>query len=927
MQGTIEAAACDRELHDISQCLFRAADLQPSAGIHSLASDPGGATFLSYPELLDAALGIAAGLQRHARDHQYVVVLLEQPEEFLPAFWGCILAGHVPCPMPLAYRHEARWEQHISHVHQILQQPFYLCRDVSAQVLPEGAVASTVPNLRAPVAAYRARTAATADAALIVLTSGSTGLPKAAMLTHANLLASMAGKRAKQDLSEQDVTLNWISFDHVAGLLEAHLLPLFVMANQLHASTASFLADPMNFLRTVHRYKVSMTFAPNFFLGQLIAATESLEPSLSDLDLSSLRRIISGGEANVVATGRRFLDVLGRYGLRRDCLWPAFGMTETCAGCIYSEGFPESDIDSEFATVGSPISGLEIRIAEGATALPAGECGELQVRGPMILTRYLNNETATRATFTQDGWFRTGDLGKIEAGKLRLVGRSKDSIVVNGVNYFSQELETSLERLDGIQPSYVAAFPLRPAGSQTEQLVIAFAATPAWSSAGKLRQLLVAIRNTTVMTWGFRPALILPLPEAAFQKTSLGKIQRSVMRTRLERGDFDREIESVESITKRRPHDRIFPSGPMEAEILSVFAEILAQDATALSVDDSFLELGGTSLELLRLTRMLEQKFKVRATLVTVLQHPTAGALSAYIQAESSNEAEYDPVVLLQRSGSKTPLFCFHPGNGSVITYVNLAKYFAGERPFYAMRPRGFRPSEPVFETFEAMIESYYSAIRGRQAHGPYALAGYSLGGAIAFEVANRLQQDGERISFLGCIDIYPCGQEPKIDYPMAAVILAWLLQLIDSPTQIELATKIGAELDPADVLEHVYRLSSPSRLAELDLDLNKFADWVRVAHSLKNISGQRATTGHIDRMTIFHSDGLASDPEGWRQALGAWDERVTQPKYVRVPGSHFTLMDPAHVVQFQSIFRRELEIAEAIEACGNDIVLRQNDA
>jgi acyl-CoA synthetase (AMP-forming)/AMP-acid ligase II len=157
-------------------------------------------------------------------------------------------------------------------------------------------------------------------------------------------------------------------------------------------------------------------------------------------------------------------------------------------------------------------------VDEDGRVLPEGAPGELQLRGPMLTSGYWNNPQATAEAFTADGWFRSGDLGRIDDGRLTLVGRSKDSVIVNGVSYFSHDVEAVLERLDGVTPTLVAAFPTRPAGSDTEQLVIAFTPDlPAGDEAG-LHRVLTAVRSTVVMHWGFRPALVLPLPAEAFPR-------------------------------------------------------------------------------------------------------------------------------------------------------------------------------------------------------------------------------------------------------------------------------------------------------------------------------------------------------------------------------------------------------------------------
>src|ERR1700730_16010263 len=131
-----------------------------------------------------------------------------------------------------------------------------------------------------------------------------------------------------------------------------------------------------------------------------------------------------------------------------------------------------------------------MRIADKRGALlPPGESGELQLRGPMVFNHYYNNEEAMAAAFTGDGWFRSGSLGRVQEGRLDLLGRSEDSITVDGAQYFSHELETALEKLDGIERSFVAVFPARPKGAETEQLVVLFATSFAWTNEARLYQL------------------------------------------------------------------------------------------------------------------------------------------------------------------------------------------------------------------------------------------------------------------------------------------------------------------------------------------------------------------------------------------------------------------------------------------------------
>ncbi|AIO68852.1 non-ribosomal peptide synthetase [Burkholderia oklahomensis] len=908
----------------VADLLLRAARLHPHTGVRFVSAESAEkGVFLTYPELLDQARRILGGLRaRGYRSGMKVALLLEHANDFIPAFWACALGGFVPCPLVPIRNDPERWAKHLAHVDTLLDHPLLVTTEALKSDLPSGTLAVNLNALRAGSPDESVHAAQPSDPAVFVLTSGSTGNSKAVVLTHGNLLASMAGKNDRQQLTRADVTLNWISFDHVAALLEAHLLPLYVGAVQLHVESAAILTDTLLFLRLISRYRVTMTFSPNFLFGQLNAALESMgDEALGalrrKLDLSPLRHVVSGGEAIVVATGQRFLDLLAPCGLARDALWPAFGMTETCAGSVYSREFPEGDADREFASLGLPVLGLQMRIADDRNnVLPDGEPGEFQLRGPMIFHRYHNNDEATRAAFTDDGWFRTGDLGRIENGRLWLVGRSKDSIIVNGVNYFSHELETTLEELDGIKRSFVSAFPTRNSGDESEQLVVTFTPSFPLEDEDKLHRLIIAVRNSTILLWGFRPALILPLPEDEFPKTSLGKTQRTIMRKRLEAGGYDGYKASVADMTNRQIGGYVAPAGETETAVAAIFAEMFQVAPDAISATASFFDLGGTSLDILKLKRHVEQRLHVvDLPIVTILQNPTVRALAARLASgERVTAGEYDPVVPLQLTGAKTPLFCVHPGVGEVLVFVNLAKYFVNERPFYALRARGFNEGETYFSSFDEMVNTYVEAIRKRQPHGPYAVAGYSYGGAVAFEIAKVLESQGERVDFVGSFNLPPHikYRMDELDEVEGAVNLAFFLSLIDKQQSLTLPPQLRAAMSEQDPLAYLIDNAPPGRLAELDLDLPKFRAWAGLAQSLLTLGRSYVPSGNVQSMSIFYAIPLRGTKEDWlNKELRRWDEFTRAPnRYIDVAGEHYTLMGPAHVGTFQAVLRAELDRA-----------------
>lgn len=847
----------------VAELLLNAALRHPTSGLRLSVEREGQETFLSYSALLDQAQRILGGLQTCGlTPGGNVALLLERAGDFVPAFWACVLGGYVPCPLIQMRNEPESWAKHVAHVDTLLDRPLFIAIAALRNKLRAVNVVE-LDTLRTGTPQEAVFAGRLKDPAFIALTSASADKSKAVVLSHENILASMAGKAERLKLAAADVILNWIPLNHAAALLEAHMLPLYVGATQMHVERAALQSQPLRFLRLIDQYRASVAFAPDFVLGQIKAALQSARPGASrrqmlKCNLFSLRHLISSAEPNVVEGGRLYLDFLAQFGLARTAVWRAFGMTETCAGSVYSCEFPVRDRSREFATIGVPITGLQMRIADKRGALlPPGESGELQLRGPMVFNHYYNNEEATTAAFTTDGWFRSGSLGRVQEGRLDLLGRSEDSITVDGAQYFSHELETALEKLDGIERSFVAVFPARPKGAVTEQLVVLFATSFAWTNEARLYQLAVAVRNTATLLWGIRSPLILPLPKDAFSKTILGKIERAVLRRRLEAGELATYEARIADLKSRHLGSSSPPAGPTEVGIAAIYAELLGLDSATLSATTSFFDLGGASHDVPKLKQRLEQRLGVtKLQIVTILKNPTVRGLAASIATVRLQEKSgYDPIVPLQLSGSRTPLFCVHPDTGEVLDFINLANYFSTERPVYALRARGFNEGEKCFATLNELVSTYVDAIRRRQPDGPYALAGYSYGGVVAFEIAKVLEAEGERVAFVASFNL-----PPYMKYRLK-------------------------EADAADG---------------------------RVTQSLLALGRSYVPSGTVGSMTVFYTHPARGTKQDWlNNELKQWDEFTRlRNRYIEVAGEHHTLMSPKHVYSFQSVLRAELDRA-----------------
>ncbi|KAK5998056.1 Microperfuranone synthase [Cladobotryum mycophilum] len=684
-------------------------------------------------------------------------------------FWAAILAGVVPAiSTPFVHDHNQRGK-HLAHLNGMLNKPIILTtkRLIPEFLYIEGLRIYGVEDLESDATHITPNDFTPferkgKDTAVLMLTSGSTGNAKAVQLRHSQIVRTIQGKSQCHGTQPGDTFLNWIGLDHVASLTEIHLHAMYLCCNQIHVASSVLLQDPLKFVQLLSEHTVAYTFAPNFFLNSVrdsvIAAGSSFHA-----DLSHLRSLISGGESTVVATCTALTEALCRFGLQKEIIRPGFGMTETCAGAIYSKGCPSYDISCGYkvANLGTCIPGLEMRILNSRGSLAsAGETGDLQISGPILFDGYFNNPGATKDTFTEDGWFITGDLAFIDKnGNLNLTGRSKDTIIVNGVKWSSTDIETAIEEegIPGLIPSYTVAFSHKAPHSPTEDICIVYSPSYPPEDDQTRFETAAAISKTVSLIIGKRPDHLIPLPPALLQKSSLGKISRTKVRTAFENLEYA-SFESENSAALAHYREARFqpPTTKTETAVQTTLAKLLTMSPSCISMNASIFDLGVDSFNLFTLRRLVEAALgsEIDIPMSFLLIEPTVGAISASIDTLQLKPQEYNPIVPLQPHGSKTPLFCIHPGCGDILVFITLAAQFS-TRPVYAIRARGHNPNERFFTSIQEAANTYAEHIRKTQPEGPYAIAGYSLGSTLAYEVGKVLEAQGQEVKFLASID-YP---------------------------------------------------------------------------------------------------------------------------------------------------------------------------
>ncbi len=537
--------------------LKQAASKSPELGVVYIALD-GTETKQTYPELLADAQSVMAGLRQLGLQPQDKVIFqLKNNSNFLAAFWGCILGGFVPVPLSVATNYQ-ELNNNVKKLHytwELLDQPIiltdrHLLADIQSVVSllnMSNVQIAEIESLRQATPDLECHDSQPEDLAILLLTSGSTGIPKAVMQTHNTIMAQAQTTIQMNDFSNQDIYLNWMPLDHVGGIIFAHCNAVYISCQQVHIPTDFILNSPLRWMDLMSSHKATITWAPNFaynLVNNCIHETDGINQR--DWDLSSMRYVLSAGEAIVPRVARQFLQLLKPYGLPETALHSAWGMAETCSGAFYSDRFlcKSNNDDEAFAEVGAPVPAFSVRIVNlKGDLVREGTIGMVQVQGAIVTTGYYVNPSANQEAFSTDGWFNTGDLGILNEGRLTITGRQKDTIIINGSNYYSHEIESIVEENKGVAASYTAAVGVRN-GGDTDRLVIFFSPIPQDEMA--IVKLMQTIRERILQSSGIYPDHVIPVTTTTIPKTAIGKIQRSQLKQQFEAGEFNHIIKQYD---------------------------------------------------------------------------------------------------------------------------------------------------------------------------------------------------------------------------------------------------------------------------------------------------------------------------------------------------------------------------------------------
>ena len=385
------------------------------------------------------------------------------------------------------------------------------------------------------------------DVALLQLTSGSTGSPKAVRITHRNVVSNAEAMFAGANVNlDTDVIVSWLPLFHDMGMTGFLTVPMFFGAELVKVTPMDFLRDTLLWAKLIDKYKGTMTAAPNFAYKLFARRLRKLaEPG--QFDLSTLRWALSGAEQVEPADVEDLCEAGRPFGLRPEAILPAYGMAETTVAVSFSEcgaGLVVDEVDADLlavlhravpatngktrrlATLGRLLKGLQARVVdEDGNILPTRGVGVIEVRGEPVTLGY---ETMAGFVSAQDdeGWYDTGDLGYLtETGHVVVCGRVKDVIIMAGRNIYPTDIERAAARVSGVRPGSAVAVRL-DAGHARETFAVAVESND-WQNPAEVRRIEHQVAHEVVAEVDVRPRNVVVLEPGMIPKTPSGKLRRA----------------------------------------------------------------------------------------------------------------------------------------------------------------------------------------------------------------------------------------------------------------------------------------------------------------------------------------------------------------------------------------------------------------
>ncbi len=562
------------------------------------------------------------------------------------------------------------------------------------------------------------------DLAYIIYTSGSTGNPKGVMIEHRNLLHYLFNVCDYIDInSNNSGCFAHLSLSFDASITEIFLPLIFGKKIILSSGTGLEIFDDVNLFKYAPFDFIKLT--PSHISILISVINKETRPKLSN-------KYIIGGEALY----NYHINLFRSFGIDATIV-NEYGPTEATVGCIIYE-FNTFEVipSSESIPIGKPISNTKIYVLdENRQFLPADEVGEIYIAGNGVARGYFNREDLTSEKFvpnpfdTNARMYKTGDLAKwMPDGNLLYYGRLDEQVKINGHRIELGEIEAALIEMPQIK---LASVILSKLDTSEPRLIAYLQPKDNSDKRPNVREELSKIVPSFMI-----PNIFMWVND--FPLTTNGKIDKK----NLPAPEYVRQDSEV--------HLRE-PETETEKAVAKVWSEVLQIEK--IGIDDNFFEMGGTSIMAVKVIAEIEKSTGKRFPLSVLFEYSTVEKFAKLLN--EGGEIDSDCIVPIKSNGSKVPLFIVHGGGLDVLYFANMSKHLDEEQPLYGLQGVGSRGFDDWYESIEDMAANYIQAIVKINPDGPYALAGYCVGGIVAFEMTRQLKDQGKEVSLTVLLDSY----------------------------------------------------------------------------------------------------------------------------------------------------------------------------
>src|SRR5215813_2368411 len=552
------------------------------------------------------------------------------------------------------------------------------------------------------------------DIALMLATSGTTSRPQLVPLTHRNICAAAENTSAALELTANDTCLDFMPLFHGHGLIAGALATM--IAGGCVVCTRGF--DAASFFRWLDEFHPTWYTAVPTIHRAILAQASRHHTAVAESRL----RFIRSGSAHLPRA--LMVDLERVFGAP---VTESYGLTEALQ-------LTNTPLDPQKQKVGSVgVTGTsDIAIMDEAhSILEPHQPGEIVCRGPVLMSGYFEDADANARSFV-DGWFRTGDLGYIDAdGHLFMTGRLKDIINRGGEKVLPEEVDDVLLQCPQVVEAATFAVSHPTLGEDVAAAVVLRGSIADGESV--IREF--AARRLPPFRVPRRILIVKEIP-----KGPTGKVQRAGLAEKLGLADPGRGI---------RPNsDFVAPRSPLEHQLAAIWEEVFG--LSPIGRADDFFDLGGDSLMAAALMAAIEEGCSRALPPAVLLEAPTVARLADVILREDDGFDE--PLTTLRASGTRTSLFFVHNDYRRGLYTYNLARCLHPDRPVYTIHLHGL-VTHSLPDTVEAIAADRLRAVRQVRPHGPYALGGHCFGGLVALEMAHQLRAAGERVEVVALID------------------------------------------------------------------------------------------------------------------------------------------------------------------------------